>query len=383
MPAATLEREDYALAALEQQYKVEAVDGTQGVVRNYPIFRAGTFKDSLGRQRTWTRENLDDMVKNFKRLKDSGALETVPVRADHSMSVNSVVGWVLSIKRQGDQLLADFQFTEADAAQKFSSGTFRNRSAEVGAYETNAEEMYWPVLMGFAFVDLAAVEGLHRAQFSLASAPSTREITVPDAPVTPPAATDAPAEPTAPTGVTINLHGAPVAGGAVVPPNTPTAPTAPAAPEGGTAKFRVNGAEVSDFAAVQTHIDTLETFVRESVNAGRTAFVKGLSDGNKIAATQVESLTAHALSLNAEQFDAFKKAYDEAPASALFAAHGGQVTPPNGGGAPAPLGQGADQPLDDVAKAEAIVAMHRRAGRSDDEIKATASGKLLVANGKL
>jgi hypothetical protein len=376
-----VELEVYASAALQQTYKVEDVNGTQGVVRNYPIFRAGTFRDSLGRQRTWTRENLDDMVKNFSRLKEQ--LPTVPVRANHGRDVQGVIGWVIALRRKGDQLLADFQFTEAEARSKFESGTYRNRSAEIGAYETNDEEMYWPVLMGFAFVDLPAVEGLHSAHFSFAGAPSTRETPVPDEPTnsTGTATTDT----TNGSGVNIHLHGAgSLAGQAVT--GTPAAePGTPAAPQvTEPVKFTLNGAETTDHARVQAHIGLLEAFREETIKSGRSAFVNALAKDNKIAATQVDGLVELTASMSDDQFELFKKGYESAPASSLFASHTAGVTNQNGGGAPGPAStSGADAPLAELEKAEAIVAMHKRAGKSVEEIKATPSGKLLAAHGKL
>ena len=105
---------------------------------------------------------------------------------------------------------------------------------------------------------------------------------------------------------------------------TPPSPPQPPAPAAATQTFLVNGAEVTDFSAVQQHINGLEAFKQTTLKNAREDFVKGLAAGPtpKIAATQIESLTEFADSLNEEQYNKWKASWDAAPASSLFQNHG-------------------------------------------------------------
>jgi hypothetical protein len=155
------------------------------VISGIRIFRAGSFSDSMGVRSEWTVEDLDAMVANFTKLRSNGILPNVPVRADHSRSINSVVGYFTNLYREGDYLLADMELTEPDAVGKYQRGTYRSRSAEIGVYVTNDEQVYWPTVLGLAFCDIPAVEGLHAAAlsaFSAAQVPATALVEVSPAP---------------------------------------------------------------------------------------------------------------------------------------------------------------------------------------------------------
>lgn len=133
------------------------------IVHDKKIFRAGTFKDSKGTLHTWTIEQLDQAVANFHHLRGNNLLGGVPVRVDHTFSARDVVGWVSDLKREGQFLLADLHFTEMSAFSKWDNGTFEPVSSELAPYETNSGDIYYPTLIGVAFVDIPAVEGLYRA----------------------------------------------------------------------------------------------------------------------------------------------------------------------------------------------------------------------------
>jgi hypothetical protein len=223
-------------------------DGT-AAVEGFKVFRSGTFRDSLGIQHTWTDEHLTQMVANHEMLKARNLLPNVPVRADHSFSVDKLVGWIDGLYTDETFLRANFRFTEPEAAAKFDRGTYLNRSAEVGLYETNDEAFFWPVLMGFAFVDLPAVEGLFAASQRKYTVITDKETPVPEAPPPPPGSNPPP--PPAPAG----LHFRAAVGG----PEQPVV-------------FSINGQQTSDFMAVQNHIAVLEKFQADAVEAG---FVKG------------------------------------------------------------------------------------------------------------
>jgi hypothetical protein len=340
-------------------------------VQRAAVFRSGTFRDSMGIQNTWEKIHMDQMIQNYKHLNDNGIFTDIPVRDGHSgwlihnMPGNgNVIGyhsnlWTenLTAPHDGqnyDYILADFEITDPQGAQKILNGTFRNRSAEINTYLTNNEAEFWPVYMGVAYVDIPAVEGL---KFSSSSTPAddrqvyvfmdNKETGVATESTTAGQATGTPAAP-ALLGVT---------------------PTAQA--------FSINGQVSTDPAAVQNHITALEKFRAETADANRANFVTQLAKDGKILATQVDGLTAFAKTLGDEQYVAWCATYEAAPVNSLTANHGGGAT--NTGNAAETQATAADKQVDVDLE---VVAMHKRAGTPVDQIKAGASYTRLVAAGK-
>ena len=155
-------------------------DDGNATLSGLKIFRAGTFKDSLGEQRTWTADDLTDIVSNFEMLRDKDIHPNVPVRKNHTRSVDDVVGYLADLSTDGEYLYATLEFTEPEAADKWERGTYRARSLEVGPYEDNDGQIFSPVAHGLAFVDRGAVEGLHAAEGDVpqAAIDDTKENTV-------------------------------------------------------------------------------------------------------------------------------------------------------------------------------------------------------------
>lgn len=361
-------------------------DGTS-TLTGIRVFKEGTFRDSMGMQRTWEAIHLEQMVNHFKLLRDNKILQDVPVREGHPSifgSGGAVVGYITDVRHEKGFLLADLEFTEPDATGKWDRGTYRARSLEVGMYETNAEAAYWPVVFGLAFVDIGAVEGLYEKHqqrnmhFSqvmvddkeaLVGEENNQPTNTPEGegtpppapaqPATPPTPAPAPApepapQPAQPTGET---------GGTPAPSNNQNSAAA-------TATFTINGRPTTDPAQVQTHISTLEKFAQDTQDANRKAFVTGLAAANKITAPQVESLTVHALSLTAEQYTSFVAAYEAAPPTGVLGNHGVQT-----GGTPPPAG--GNDPAEQISILEETLSMHRKAGMSEDKLKETDTFKKL------
>lgn len=390
-----------------------ATDNGTHIIENLRIFKVGTFTDMFGVEATWDDIHLEAMIAHFHLLRDGGYLVDVPVRADHSISVKDVVGYYVDIYRDPDDpqfLSASIEITEDDAWEKWERRTWRSRSIEIGMYETNDGKRFYPVVTGLAFVDIGAVEGLHarpRNDFQFHQVVTDTEenspMQVPDINTEPDkwiAAVNYAAwvqsanfaqacqdwERAVNYAHALQQQADQAAGGGDT--GTQTPPAQPPAITGGQPQphrqpvqtpmaFRVNGGQTTDFMAVQAHIDALEQFRTEQFQSGRSEFVKRLAEQNKIAATQIADLTSHALSLNDEQFAHFKKTYEAAPSLAAFGTfsgsgdgHGGPPLPPDGGN------QGGD-----VELAKEIVAQHRLSGMSEDQVKATASFRKLVAAG--
>lgn len=326
-------------------------------ILNYPVFKAGTFRDSAGDQQTWTTDELARMVQNFAALKAQDIFPNVPVRSDHSGSVDKVIGYfdAVRVSPDGMFLLADFTVTEPGAINKIARGTYRSRSLEVGLYESNDGDMYYPVVFGVAFVDIPAVEGLHtkNAEVSYFSMTSTdiKETIMPDAIVNDRGA-QKPDHEAAPTGVGTYSNG-------IV---TMTVPSAPHA-------FRINGGDSTDTAAVQSHIDSLEAFAKDTREENRKAFVNSLVASKKIAAPQAEMLSELAVDMSDAQFAKFTASYAAAPSLSLLEAHGNGTTNLDG-----QLSQ-ADSEIEILT---ASVQQHKRAGLTAEQIANTASFKKLA-----
>lgn len=327
------------------------------VVERQPVFRTGTFRDSMSRQGTWEALHLDQMASHFAMLKNRNILTDVPVRDGHpgflvsgTEGSGKVVGWHTSLETHtvqsdtGDTtyLLASYVFTEPDAAERFERGTYRNRSSEIGTYVTNAEAEFWPVYMGFAFVDIPAVEGLNSVEFSksTSSAYAERDVVFLFDRESPLTTSSQPLIP-APT---LGMH------------SNPTQQPA---------QFMINGQATADVGAVQAHITTLENFRTETLEGARVDFVTGLVKTGKILAPQQEQMTSFAKGLTDEQFASWKAAMDAAPQASILGQHGAPVEHSK-------PGTGGDE-NSELAQAQAIVRMHELAGKTPEFIKSTAS----------
>jgi hypothetical protein len=276
-----------------------------------PVFRSGVFANSAGVEREWDALQMNQMVNHHGLLNTSGTFKDVPVRVGHpSMGIfgggddpmKNVIGYVTSLRTEDRKapdggeytyLLATYDILDEDAQKKIQNRLYRNRSAEIGTYFTNSPvSEYWPVLMGFAYVDIPAVE--HLNGFSKNDAVSCfGYMEVPKM--------------TTPAGE-----------------KTPAAPAAPH-------QFTLAGKSTSDYAAVQLYIAELEgdraafNRLREEVRTSeREGFVSSLVEDGKILATQKDSMTEFAKGLGDEQFAAFTKMYEGAGKMALFEEHGGQ-----------------------------------------------------------
>ncbi len=334
----------------------------------YRIFRTGTFRDSMGELTTWEPEHLQQMVFHFELLRDRGILPNPIVRHNHPSIFGGggeVQGYITGLKAEEvdgtNYLLADFEITEPEAHERIQRGTYRARSAEVGHYVTNEEAMFWPVVKGFAFVDLPAVEGLfQKGDYAVLRTHRVKEHQV--------------------TGEN-NNEGAGNNSG--TPPETQPTPAT-------THSFRVNGEQVSDFSAVQRHIDALESEVstlreaqRQQVEVNRKDFVQSLAHDGKIFSTadHIKNFENMVVGMTDEQFQAFQAAYKDAPPMGLLGPKGSNATPngqpPTKGGPDDKGGQYSQEDTD-----LAIVERHRLANMKVDDIKKTASFRRLEAAGK-
>lgn len=350
------------------------------VLEGVPVFRSGTFRDSMGFQHQWETEHMTQMVDNFASLSSRGIVTSVPVRKDHvgflASSLESVIGYHTAIRTEErvnkvDQttytyLLADMEIIDPDAITRIESGLWRNLSSEIGTYLTNAEAEYWPVYMGVAFVDFPAVEGLdsfskrgpedsgiHAGStvFSLVNEQEESDMARNTATTTlskdgvDPGVSEGGLEDEA-----INLNETtdndqegnddedqpqvPDDEGEVEGEGTPTddesegdegeqnAGQAEHGLGGKAFQFSVNGQPTTDFAAVQAHITALEGTLEKLRQDGISDFVNSLATDGKILATQIDSMVNFAKSLDDSQYASWASQYADMSELPLFGKHG-------------------------------------------------------------
>jgi hypothetical protein len=363
--------------------KVYTKKGGAKIYSGVAVFRSGTFRDSTGEQNTWEDLHVKQMVDNYDYLTGKNILMSVPARDGHKSWLVSdipgrgeVVGWHHEVStkllknptdgKQYSYLLVDYELTQPYAQEKHDNGTWRNRSAEIGGYRTNDESEFWPVYLGFAFVDFPAVEGLNfsssqqstGARFFAFFSGNNQGAAVGD-----------------------NTNGGAQGGTALpFPPNMmPGAQSnngAPANQANQPFVFTVAGQQTSDYAAVQTRLTQLETFAQETREAGRKGFVAGLVSGNKITAPQQPEFEAFALGLGDDQYLQWTKMWEGAGTPAILGNHSvAAVSNPNNSAQPV------DQAIRD---AEQIVKMHQQGGvMSVDQIKQTKAYETLKSANRI
>jgi len=405
-----------------KKFKKKVGDKTVLVLQKVPVFRSGAFRDSMGFQHTWDDIHIQQMVNHWNLLRDRKILESVPVRKGHggflSDPMDSLIGWHTDLaaeKRKNPiddkeytYLDADFEILDPDAQSAIDSGLWRNLSSEISSYVTNDEMEFWPVYSGVAYVDFPAVEGLrefsqNNSAFSLMfendkEAPDVSESANNNGPATQSGtggqATPPPAN--GPAGTTQTP--AEQTGGQTPPPAEQTEENGGTTTETGTAEqsdhtkggtlfcFNLNGKpgvgipisglsgnQLQAFMQAQAHIDGLEQYRTEQIQANREDFVKGLAEGQNptILASQIPSLTEAALEMSDSAFAKWSAVFkasspssSTAPPQQLFQQHGQPQ-----GGTNQPQQQAADELQDQIDVQEAIVADHRRSGRTQEQLE--------------
>lgn len=384
-----------SLTAFDQQVQVHRferrnADGSTQKVAQYkrvPIFRSGVFADSMGMRKEWLPEQMHQMASNFEYLKRTGIFADVPVRVGHPSflggnPLKDVIGYFESLEVEdrkspidGDDetytyLLATYEILDEDADRKITAGLYRNRSSEIGTFFTNdPESELWPVMMGVAFVDIPAVQGLNG--FAKQNQTASFSIQL-EAPVT---GTDT----------------------AKTPPVEAPKPALPV-----NAEFTIGGTRTNDFARVQNYISELEhknseftaqiaslstensalkEFKSAQIKAGRETRLQMLtmSQNGKppvLTAPELEQEKQFAAMLDDAQFDAYLKRLEAKGGNPLLASHGYQSTDEN---------LRSEDTADKAKAAEidtlkgVISGFRYSSGMSTDKIKETDAFKKLVA----
>lgn len=119
----------------------------------FEIFRTGTHTDSAGRTRTWTQADLDQAAAGYDPAKHEA-----PVVIGHPKDNAPAYGWVESLKRVGNTLLAKFKQIEPAFKEMVKAGRFKKRS--VSFYPDGSLRH-----VGFLGAMPPAVKGLKDAAF--------------------------------------------------------------------------------------------------------------------------------------------------------------------------------------------------------------------------
>jgi hypothetical protein len=88
------------------------------------IFKTGTHTDSAGREREWTERDLDKIVEKYNSQKEHEA----PIVVGHPKDNSPAFGWVESLKREGNKLLAKVKDVAENFKEWVNQGLYKKRS---------------------------------------------------------------------------------------------------------------------------------------------------------------------------------------------------------------------------------------------------------------
>lgn len=165
-------------------------------------------------------------------------------------------------------------------------------------------------------------------------------------------------------------------------PQTATEPNTATQPEnkatGAVQGVMINGRLETDWKIINQHFASLTAAQDEQREANRRAFVENLAKDGKITAPMIDKFielvngTDTVPAMSDEQFAAFQASYESAPVSSVLAQHDA-TRPGQPTGTPSTGALNVDQKKDRIAVLEGTVAMHRRGGMSEEQLKNTKS----------
>ena len=309
-----------------------------------PVFRSGTFRNSYGEQQTWTDFHIQQIVSNFQFLRDSQTFKDVPVRVSHPdvwfrNAMEEVIGYVGNLRAEkmkhpgsGQEfmyLLADYDILDEKAAEKIANGLYRNRSAEISMYVDNNESEFYPVLTGFAYVDIPAVEGLNFGKrvanvrnFAMEKGDEVAVDNKEEEPkiVEPEAEADGEPE-VVEEEPEAEAEEEPEAEAEEESEVAPVAPVVEQLNTGGQFSIKFNGQTINDPSVLQGILDALGGQIIED----RASYVNRLFSDKKITAFQKDKLSPFAAGLTVEQWGQFRSIYDDSPANPALTFESGGI----------------------------------------------------------
>lgn len=334
------------------------------VVKNIAIFRSGSFKDSWGDTHTYSKFEMDSFARNFSHLSDNSIFDPV-VRAGHPGMTNdrlaSVIGYIRNIEvenRQSlqgvsyDYLIAELEIIDKDAIEKIKSGLWNKRSAEIGAFEDNDNNIYAPAVLGVAYVDVPAVQWLDWSKnhdtdnIQLFDKEGLEEMTgMPKVHVFHIGGNDT-SEFSRVQDYITNIE----------------------------AKFAAASGEISTLKteneSLKTTNDALAEFKKEALSTARHSYIDSLAASGKILETGKTEAYAMVDMFTEEQFTAYKKVMGDAAPNPIFGAYGNQEQDEN---------KVPDEKADEISVYKSVIQDLRGVGRSIDSIKKTQAYAKVIA----
>lgn len=121
------------------------------------VFRSGSHTDSSGNTKTWTNEELDQIVANHN------ADDPAPAVIGHPKTDDPAFAWSESVKRVGDLLLVKFKDVIPEFAEAVKKGLYRKRSVRIIPTENGfaLAHIGWLGAAAPAVKDLAPVYSEH------------------------------------------------------------------------------------------------------------------------------------------------------------------------------------------------------------------------------
>lgn len=118
------------------------------------IFKTGTHKDSKGRERTWTTDDLDKMVSMYNPDNHEA-----PMVIGHPKASDPAYGWAQKLKRVGEKLFALPGQVVPEFAEMVKQGLYKKRSIRVLPDGSLGH-------IGFLGAAAPAIKGLKDIEFS-------------------------------------------------------------------------------------------------------------------------------------------------------------------------------------------------------------------------
>jgi len=127
---------------------------TKGLKDWFPVFKAGTHKDSKGREHTFTTSDLDKIVASYNSDQEA------PCVIGHPEDDHPAFGWIESVKREGELLYAKCKDTVAEFEKAVKDGLYPNRSISINPNDFTINHL------GFLGAVKPAIKGLGKIAFS-------------------------------------------------------------------------------------------------------------------------------------------------------------------------------------------------------------------------
>ena len=130
----------------------------KGLTDFFHGFKSGLRKDSQGRSKTWTHDELDEIVANTNARIEKNMFSGAPFVVGHPKTNDPAYGWTKNVKRDGDTLLikGDEATLHKEFADGVESGLWPNRSIRIG----KGKDGFYLAHVGFLGAAPPAVDGM-------------------------------------------------------------------------------------------------------------------------------------------------------------------------------------------------------------------------------